>query len=133
MPSSCGRFCFNSFKGSVERVRTTKRADALLLQYYFNVAGNVRSYVGAGLNYTLFYNNGLHAGDTPVSIKNSSFGPALQAGINAQVARNLYVNFDIKKIWMRTSASADDTSLGSLRRSIEQHRENNNVCRQKAV
>jgi outer membrane protein len=87
----------------------------LLLQYYFNAAGKVRPYVGAGLNYTLFYNNGLHAGDTPVSIKNSSFGPALQAGIDVQVARNLFVNADIKKIWMRTSASADGASLGSLK------------------
>ena len=87
----------------------------LLLQYYFNSAGKIRPYVGAGVNYTLFYNNGLHAGDTPVSIKNSSFGPALQAGIDVQVARNLFVNFDVKKIWMRTSASADGTSLGSLK------------------
>jgi outer membrane protein len=71
--------------------------------------------LGAGLNYTLFYNNGLHAGDTPVSIKNSSIGPALQAGIDVQVARNLFVNADIKKIWMRTSASADGASLGSLK------------------
>ncbi|WP_213762988.1 MULTISPECIES: OmpW family outer membrane protein [unclassified Caballeronia] len=87
----------------------------LLLQYYFNSAGKVRPYVGAGVNYTLFYNNGLHAGDTPVSIKNSSFGPALQAGVDVQVARNLFVNFDIKKIWMRTSATADGASLGSLK------------------
>jgi outer membrane protein len=87
----------------------------LLLQYYFNSAGKVRPYVGAGLNYTLFYNNGLHAGDTPVSIKNSSFGPALQAGIDVQVARNVFLNADIKKIWMRTSASADGASLGSLK------------------
>ena len=87
----------------------------LLLQYYFNAAGKVRPYLGAGVNYTLFYNNGLHAGDTPVSIKNSSFGPALQAGVDVQVARNLFVNFDIKKIWMRTSASVDGASLGSLK------------------
>jgi outer membrane protein len=87
----------------------------LLLQYYFNAAGKVRPYVGAGLNYTLFYNNGLHAGDTPVSIKNSSFGPALQVGVDVQVARNLFVNADIKKIWMRTDASAGGDSLGSLK------------------
>ncbi len=87
----------------------------LLLQYYFNAAGKIRPYVGAGLNYTLFYNNGLHAGDTPVSIKNSSFGPALQAGVDVQVARNLFVNADIKKIWMRTDASAGGASLGSLK------------------
>ena len=87
----------------------------LLLQYYFNAAGKVRPYVGAGLNYTLFYNNGLHAGDTPVSIKNSSFGPALQIGMDVQVARNLFVNADIKKIWMRTDAYAGGASLGSLK------------------
>lgn len=87
----------------------------LLLQYYFNAAGKIRPYVGAGLNYTLFYNNGLHAGDTPVSIKNSSFGPALQAGVDVQVARNLFVNADIKKIWMRTDAYAGGASLGSLK------------------
>jgi outer membrane protein len=86
----------------------------LLLQYYFNAAGKVRPYVGAGLNYTLFYNDGLHAGSTPVSINHSSFGPALQAGVDVQVARNLFVNFDVKKIWMRTSASADGAPLGSL-------------------
>jgi outer membrane protein len=87
----------------------------LLFQYYFDSAGKIRPYVGAGLNYTLFYNNGLHAGDTPVSIKNSSFGPALQMGVDVQIARNLFVNADIKKIWMRTSASADGASLGSLK------------------
>ncbi|AMH44046.1 MAG: outer membrane beta-barrel protein [Pseudomonadota bacterium] len=87
----------------------------LLLQYYFNAAGKIRPYVGAGLNYTLFYNNGLHAGDTPVSIKNSSFGPAIQAGVDVQVAHNLFVNADIKKIWMRTDAYAGGASLGSLK------------------
>jgi outer membrane protein len=87
----------------------------LLLQYHFNHAGKVRPYVGAGLNYTYFYNDKLKAGDTPVSIKHSSFGPALQVGVDVQVAKNLFVNADLKKIWMRTSASADGASLGSLK------------------
>jgi outer membrane protein len=86
-----------------------------LLQYNFNHAGRVRPYVGAGLNYTYFYNDKLKAGDTPVSIKRSSFGPALQAGVDVQVAKNLFVNADLKKIWMRTSASADGADLGSLK------------------
>ncbi|SAL42787.1 OmpW family protein [Caballeronia cordobensis] len=87
----------------------------LLLQYHFNHAGRVRPYVGAGLNYTYFYNDKLKAGDTPVSIKRSSFGPALQVGVDVQVAKNLFVNADLKKIWMRTSASAEGTDLGSLK------------------
>ncbi|HEV3426898.1 MAG TPA: OmpW family outer membrane protein [Paraburkholderia sp.] len=86
----------------------------LLLQYHFNNAGVFRPYVGAGINYTLFYNNGLHAGGQPVSIDNHSFGPALQFGVDYQVAKNVFVNADIKKIWMRTGASLNGSSLGTL-------------------
>lgn len=86
----------------------------LLLQYHFNHAGRIRPYVGAGLNYTYFYNNGLNAGGQPISITNHSFGPALQAGVDVQVTRSLFVNADIKKIWMRTDASLGGKSLGNL-------------------
>jgi outer membrane protein len=86
----------------------------LLLQYHFNHPGRVRPYVGAGLNYTYFYNNGLNAGGQPIAISNHSFGPALQAGVDVQVAKNLFINADIKKIWMRTDASLGGSSLGTL-------------------
>ncbi|SAL60122.1 OmpW/AlkL family protein [Caballeronia telluris] len=86
----------------------------LLLQYHFNHAGTVRPYVGAGLNYTLFYNNGLHAGGQSVSVNNHSFGPALQAGIDVDVTKNVFLNADIKKIWMKTDASLGGTPLGTL-------------------
>ncbi|MFM0199472.1 outer membrane beta-barrel protein [Paraburkholderia fungorum] len=86
----------------------------LLLQYHFNHAGRIRPYVGAGLNYTLFYNNGLNAGGQPISITNHSFGPALQAGVDVQVTRSLFVNADIKKIWMHTDASLGGQPLGRL-------------------
>ncbi|WP_408334720.1 OmpW/AlkL family protein [Paraburkholderia sp. RL17-337-BIB-A] len=86
----------------------------LLLQYHFNHAGRIRPYVGAGLNYTLFYNNGLNAGGQPISITNHSFGPALQAGVDVQVTKSLFVNADIKKIWMHTDASLGAQPLGRL-------------------
>ncbi|CAG9261238.1 outer membrane protein [Paraburkholderia unamae] len=86
----------------------------LLLQYHFNNAGKVRPYVGAGINYTLFYNNGLHAGGQSVSIDNHSWGPALQFGIDFQVTKRIFVNADIKKIWMHTDASLAGTPLGTL-------------------
>ncbi|MFM0315498.1 outer membrane beta-barrel protein [Paraburkholderia nemoris] len=86
----------------------------LLLQYHFNHAGRIRPYVGAGLNYTLFYNNGLNAGGQPISITNHSFGPALQAGVDVQVTKSLFVNADIKKIWMHTDATLGGQSLGRL-------------------
>ncbi|ADG20730.1 OmpW/AlkL family protein [Paraburkholderia atlantica] len=86
----------------------------LLLQYHFNHAGRVRPYVGAGLNYTLFYNNGMQAGGVPVSIKNHSVGPALQVGIDVQASKSLFVNADIKKIWVKTDASLGGSSIGTL-------------------
>ncbi|MGF6568992.1 outer membrane protein [Paraburkholderia sp. GAS333] len=86
----------------------------LLLQYHFNHAGRIRPYVGAGLNYTLFYNNGLSAGGESIGISNHSFGPALQAGVDVQVTRKLFVNADIKKIWMHTDATLGGASIGRL-------------------
>lgn len=86
----------------------------LLLQYHFNHAGKIRPYLGAGMNYTLFYNNGLNAGGQPISINNHSWGPALQAGVDVQVSKSVFVNADIKKIWMHTDASLGGESLGRL-------------------
>lgn len=86
----------------------------LLLQYHFNHAGRIRPYVGAGLNYTLFYNNGLNAAGQPISVTNHSWGPALQAGVDVQVTKSLFVNADIKKIWMHTDASLGGQALGRL-------------------
>ncbi|WP_404935579.1 OmpW/AlkL family protein [Paraburkholderia sp. DHOC27] len=86
----------------------------LLLQYHFNHQGRIRPYLGAGLNYTYFYNNGLSAGGEPVSITNHSFGPAVQAGVDVQVTKTFFVNADIKKIWMHTDASLGGQALGRL-------------------
>ena len=86
----------------------------LLLQYHFNHQGRVRPYVGAGVNYTYFYNDGLHVGSQGVQMTHSSFGPAVQAGVDVQVAKNLFLNADIKKIWMRTETTLGSTELGTL-------------------
>jgi outer membrane protein len=86
----------------------------LLLQYHFNHQGRVRPYVGAGVNYTYFYNDGLHVGSQGVQISHSSVGPAVQAGVDIQITKNLFLNADIKKIWMSTQASLGTTGLGTL-------------------
>lgn len=86
----------------------------LLLQYHFNHQGRIRPYLGAGVNYTYFYNTGLNVGGQPVSITNHSFGPAVQAGVDVQITKSWFVNADIKKIWMRTDASLGGEALGRL-------------------
>ncbi|MBB5446914.1 MULTISPECIES: OmpW family protein [unclassified Paraburkholderia] len=86
----------------------------LLLQYHFNHAGMIRPYVGAGVNYTYFYNDGLSAGSEGIQVSRSSFGPAVQAGVDVQITKTVFLNADIKKIWMHTDASVGDSSLGRL-------------------
>jgi outer membrane protein len=70
----------------------------LMLQYHFNPTSTIKPYVGAGLNYTRFYNVDLGA----LSIDKNSFGGALQAGVDIAVTKNGYINLDVKKIWIDT-------------------------------
>ncbi|CAB3670925.1 OmpW/AlkL family protein [Paraburkholderia rhynchosiae] len=86
----------------------------LLLQYHFNLAGMIRPYVGAGVNYTYFYNDGLSVGSEGIQVSRSSFGPAVQAGVDVQITKTVFLNADIKKIWMHTDASVGGSSLGRL-------------------
>lgn len=87
----------------------------LLLQYHFNPAGTIRPYAGAGLNYTLFYDNDLSAGGTGIAVRNHSFGPALQLGVDVQVSKRIFLNADIKKLWIKTDATMAGAPLGTLK------------------
>ncbi len=87
----------------------------LTLQWHFNDAGRIRPYVGAGVNYTLFYHNTLAVGDEGVSITNHSFGPALQAGVDVAFSQNWFVNFDVKKLWIKTDATLAGSDIGTLK------------------
>lgn len=83
----------------------------LLLQYHFNPTSKIKPYVGAGLNYTRFYNVDLPG----FKVDNNSVGGALQAGVDIAVTKNGYINLDVKKIWIdttvKTTAGATVTEL----------------------
>ncbi|AJP71814.1 OmpW/AlkL family protein [Sphingomonas hengshuiensis] len=92
----------------------------LTLQYHFLPEGKVHPYVGAGVNYTIFYsadatqslNTAL--GATKVKL-DDSFGYALQAGIDIDVTPKFFVNADIKYIDMDTTARL---TTGATKRSV---------------
>lgn len=84
----------------------------LTVQYHFLPEGQVRPYVGAGLNYTRFSSVSLPSG---FSIDKNSWGPALQAGLDIPVAKNVYLNVDVKKVYIRTDLSASGTNLGTIK------------------
>ena len=85
---------------------------SLLVQYHFTDAPGFKPYVGAGVNYTRFSSVRLPAG---VDIDRNSFGAALQVGVDIPVAKNMYLNFDVKKVYIKTDVSAADANLGSFK------------------
>ena len=90
----------------------------LTLQSHFAPDGKVRPYLGAGINYSIFYSAkatpSLDAalGATKVKL-GDSVGYALQAGVDIPVGKKVFVNFDIKYIDMKTTARL--TSGATLR------------------
>ncbi|HWU73622.1 MAG TPA: OmpW family protein [Sphingomonas sp.] len=90
----------------------------LTLQYHFAPDGEIRPYLGAGINYSVFYsakatpslNTAL--GATKVKL-DDSVGYALQAGVDVPVSEKVFVNFDVKYIDMKTTARL--TSGATLR------------------
>lgn len=68
----------------------------LLVQYRANPGGAVRPYVGAGINYTLIFDDSLSVAGVPLSLDNSSTGLALQAGLDVKLNDSWSFNVDLK-------------------------------------
>lgn len=92
----------------------------LTLQYRPLPQGKVHPYVGAGLNYSLFYaedaSAGLEAavGKTNVHLS-SSWGVAAQAGVDIDLNEKVFLNLDVKWIDMDTKARLTTTAAGVQR------------------
>ncbi|MES0021077.1 OmpW family protein [Mesorhizobium sp. M0036] len=71
----------------------------LTLQYHFTDFGALKPYVGAGVNYTIFYNQGARSADA-LKVKNT-FGTALQVGFDYMVDQHWGFNFDVKKLFLK--------------------------------
>ena len=84
---------------------------SLLLQYHFDAPG-FKPYVGAGVNYTRFSNVNLPAG---VDIDRNSWGGALQVGVDIPLSKNLYLNFDVKKVYIKTDVFAGGAKPGTFK------------------
>lgn len=86
----------------------------LMAQYHFDSlgAGAFKPYVGAGVNYTRFSAVSLPAG---VDIKRNSWGPALQVGVDIPLGKQLSLNFDLKKVYIRTDVSAGGANIGTFK------------------
>lgn len=81
----------------------------LLLQYHFNSTSRFTPYVGAGVNYTVFYNV-----DEPAGLTidyDDAFGWALQAGADIALTERWVFNIDVKKIFLSTDVSINGGAI----------------------
>ncbi len=102
--------------GTVDLGKVWLLPPTLTAQYHFTEMGPFKPYIGAGLNYTIFYS----ADEGPVADKVSyedSFGYALQAGFDYDldgVAGGWALNMDVKRLWLNTDVKVNvTTALGA--------------------
>jgi outer membrane protein len=83
----------------------------LSVQYHFDTAGKFNPYVGAGLNYTIFFDEDTEGALTGQDLDlDNSFGLAAQVGADFEISDTMFVNLDIR--WIDIEADAEVSPLG---------------------
>jgi outer membrane protein len=90
----------NTALGRVNLGEITLFPPTVTLKKHFELSG-FKPYVGAGVNYTHFFNDELPSGGPVTKIEyDDSVGFALQAGVDIPVGDRWSLNFDVKKVWI---------------------------------
>lgn len=84
----------------------------LTAQYHFTPFSEkiFKPYVGAGLNYTIFYNADQGGVVKNVSYKNN-VGYAFQVGFDLMLCDKFFINLDAKKLFLKTDVTVDASNL----------------------
>lgn len=89
---------------------------SLMLQYHFMPTAKIRPYVGAGLNYTRLSSVNLQVPTVGrLQLQNESFGFAMGAGVDIEVAKNTYLNLDVKKLRIRSAVNMNGVQLSTVK------------------
>lgn len=90
-----------------ETVKVKHLPPSLYVQYYFlNKDSGSRPYVGAGLNYTRFFDAKIKNDIiSDLRVKKHSVGPVINAGIDIKLTDNLYLNTALWYTHIRTKAN----------------------------
>ena len=82
----------------------------LTLQYHFTPENQFSPYIGAGLNYSLFYGEDSSSPFTKMGV-DGGFGYALQAGFDYWINKNWGFNMDVKYIDLNVDVSVNNGAL----------------------
>lgn len=87
----------------------------LTLQYHFLPDSAFRPYVGVGINYTRISSVNLSVpGVGKLDLERDSWGGALQVGFDYRLTNNLFLNVDVKKIYLDADLKAGGTKVSKL-------------------
>ena len=101
--------------GGAEVASTKHLPPTLSLQYYFVNNSNWTPFIGAGVNYTLFYDESTSGALTGASISlDDSFGFALHAGIDYRVNERGSVRADIRWADIDTDVEVNGLPIGEV-------------------
>ena len=83
----------------------------LTAQYHFYTSENkvFKPYIGAGVNYTLFYN--VKSGDVADVKYDNALGYAAQLGFDLMVDDTFFINLDVKRLFLSTDVAVDASNL----------------------
>jgi outer membrane protein len=85
----------------------------LTVQYHFMPHERFSPYIGAGINYSIFYDT-KGAGPVVRSVSlDNNVGAALQAGVDYNMTGHWFLNLDVKQIFLNTTAHVN-TVLGPI-------------------
>lgn len=103
--------------GSKDVIDAKVLPPTLTLQYHFSPNSNIRPYIGAGINYTHFFDekvpnkSGLSVSGDDVEL-DDSWGLAAQIGVDIAVNDVWFVNLDLKYLDIDTTAKFKGTAVG---------------------
>jgi outer membrane protein len=100
--------------GDVDLGRVWLLPPTLTLQYHPLPQSRISPYVGAGINYTVAYNEGDSRSPavSKVDVENS-WGWALNAGVDYELSPHWLANFDVKKLFLRPDVSVNSGVIGA--------------------
>jgi outer membrane protein len=92
--------------GPVDLGKVTHFPPTMTLKYRWTDFGPFEPYVGAGVNYTHFFDEDVPAGGPVTDIDyDDSFGGALQIGADYRLNDRWSINVDARKIWINTDVA----------------------------
>lgn len=86
---------------------------SLLLQYHFTDLGAFKPYVGAGLNYTRFYDRD-NILDGAAEVEKDSLGWTGQVGFDIALNKNWLINVDAKYVKIDTDVKVGGSKVGNV-------------------